>query len=155
MAIRSEMRQLTLGVVGETMFGSTDGDAADDVRGFIDAGGALFGPLTFFFAPFMERLPLPSARRFIATRQRLDARVYRMLHERRASGVDHGDLLSMLLLAQDEEGDGQGLTDRQIPRRGRDHLPGRTRDHGERPHLELASPGATPRGTAASARRGQ
>lgn len=114
MAIRSEMRRLTLGVVGETMFGATDGDAADDVRGFIDAGGALFGPLTFFFAPFMERLPLPSARRFIATRQRLDARVYRMLHERRASGVDHGDLLSMLLLAQDAEGDGQGLTDRQI-----------------------------------------
>ena len=34
MAIRSEMRRLTLGVVGETMFGATDGDAADDVRGF-------------------------------------------------------------------------------------------------------------------------
>ena len=129
------------------MFGATDGDAADDVRGFIDAGGALFGPLTFFFAPFMERLPLPSARRFIATRQRLDARVYRMLHERRASGVDHGDLLSMLLLAQDAEGDGQGLTDRQIP--------GRTRDHGECPYLELASPGTTPRGAAAPTRRGR
>jgi cytochrome P450 len=37
-----------------------------------------------------------------------------MLHERRASGVDHGDLLSMLLLAQDTEGDGEGLTDQQI-----------------------------------------
>jgi hypothetical protein len=31
-----------------------------------------------------------------------------MLHERRASGDDYGDLLSMLLLAQDAEGDGQG-----------------------------------------------
>jgi cytochrome P450 len=84
------------------------------VREFIAAGAALFGPLTFFFAPYMERLPLPSARRFIAARQRLDARVYRMLNERRTSGVDRGDLLSMLLLAQDAEGDGQGLTDRQI-----------------------------------------
>ena len=28
--------------------------------------------------------------------------------------MDRGDLLSMLLLAQDEEGDGQGLTDRQV-----------------------------------------
>jgi cytochrome P450 len=113
-ALRHEMRRLTLGVVGETMFGATDSTVADDVRQYIDAGAALFGPLTFFFAPFMERLPLPSARRFIAARQRLDARVYRMLRERRASGVDHGDLFSMLLLAQDAEGDGQGLTDQQI-----------------------------------------
>ena len=114
MAIRPEMRRLTLGIVGETMFGATDGTAADEVRELIDSGMALFGPLTFLFARFMERLPLPSARRFVAARQRLDTHVYRMLHERRASGVDHGDLLSMLLLAQDAEGDGQGLTDRQI-----------------------------------------
>jgi cytochrome P450 len=114
MAIRAEMRRLTLGIVGETMFGATDGTTADEVREFIDSGTALFGPLTFLLARFMERLPLPSARRFIAARQRFDARVYRMLAERRASGVDHGDLLSMLLLAQDAEGDGEGLTDRQI-----------------------------------------
>jgi cytochrome P450 len=114
LAIRSEMRRLTLAIVGETMFGTTESTAADEVRELIDSGGALFGPLTFFIAGVMERLPLPSARRFIAARQRLDARVYRMLHERRESAVDHGDLLSMLLLAQDAEGDGQGLTDRQI-----------------------------------------
>jgi cytochrome P450 len=114
LAIRPEMRRLTLGIVGETMFGATDSTAADEVRELIDSGMALFGPLTFFVARFMERLPLPPARRFVAARERLDARVYHMLHERRASGVDHGDLLSMLLLAQDAEGDGQGLTDRQI-----------------------------------------
>jgi cytochrome P450 len=113
-AIRPEMRRLMLGIVGETMFGATDGTAADEVREFIDAGLALFGPLTFLFARFMERLPLPLARRFVATRERLDARVYGMLRERRTSGVDHGDLLSMLLFAQDAEGDGQALTDRQI-----------------------------------------
>jgi cytochrome P450 len=113
-AIRSEMRRLTLGIIGETMFGATDDTAADEVREFIDSGTTLFGPLTFLFARLMERLPLPSARRFIAARERLDTRVYRMLRERRAPGVDHGDLLSMLLLAQDAEDDGQGLTDRQI-----------------------------------------
>jgi cytochrome P450 len=115
-AIRSEMRRLTLGIVGETMFGATDSTAAGDVRELIDAGGALFGPLTFLFpfARLMERLPLPSARRFVAARERLDARVYRMLRERRLAGLDRRDLLSMLLLAKDEEGDGQGLTDRQI-----------------------------------------
>jgi cytochrome P450 len=108
------MQRLTLGIIGETMFGATQEAAAAEVRELIDSGTALFGPLTFLIASLMERLPLPSARRFIAARQRLDARVYRMLQERRESGDDRGDLLSMLLLAQDVEGDGQGLTDRQI-----------------------------------------
>ena len=114
MAVGPEMRRLTFGIIAETMFGSTDRTTADEVREFMDSGSSLFGPLMFFLIPFMEWLPLPSARRFIAARERLDARVYRMLHERRAAGVGHGDLLSMLLLAQDTEGDGEGVTDRQI-----------------------------------------
>jgi cytochrome P450 len=39
--------------------------------------------------------------------------VRRFIRERRASGLDKGDLLSMLLLAVDEEGDGGRLTDEQ------------------------------------------
>ncbi|HEX2094505.1 MAG TPA: cytochrome P450 [Longimicrobiaceae bacterium] len=46
-------------------------------------------------------------------RARLDATIYRIIGERR-SGEDRGDLLSMLLLAQDEEGDGGGMTDLQL-----------------------------------------
>lgn len=37
-----------------------------------------------------------------------------MIEERRASGEDKGDLLSMLLLAQDTEGDGTGMSDMQL-----------------------------------------
>lgn len=113
-AIRDEMMRLTLGVVGETMFGTADGVAADEVRALIDAAMALFGPITFAFASLVERLPIPAARRFVRARSRLDERVYRMLGERRTSGADRGDLLSMLLLAQDAESDGAGLTDRQV-----------------------------------------
>src|SRR5262249_57210574 len=110
MALCREMGELPLGIVGATMFGATDVTAADDVRGFIDAGAALFGPLTLFLprARLLERLPLPSARRFVAARTRLDARVYRMLRERRASGLDPGDLLSLLLLAPGGGGAGTG-----------------------------------------------
>src|SRR6185436_14625724 len=43
-----------------------------------------------------------------------DATVYRMIEERRRSGADRGDLLSMLLLAQDTEGDGGRMTDTQL-----------------------------------------
>jgi cytochrome P450 len=113
-AIREEMMQLTLGVIGETMFGTAELAAADDVRELIDAALALFGPVTFAFAALVERLPIPASRRFVRARARLDARVYALLRERRAGPVDRGDLLSMLLLAQDAEGDGAGLTDRQV-----------------------------------------
>ena len=41
-------------------------------------------------------------------------KIYRMIDERRKSGTDRGDLLSMLLLAQDTEGDGGGMTDLQL-----------------------------------------
>jgi cytochrome P450 len=44
----------------------------------------------------------------------LDTIIYRIIEERRAEAMDHGDLLSMLLLAQDETGDQTGMTDRQL-----------------------------------------
>jgi len=66
------------------------------------------------FSEYFEKLPLPSIRRFEKARDRLDQTIYGLIHERRASGDDTGDLLSMLLLAQDEEGDGGGMTDKQV-----------------------------------------
>jgi cytochrome P450 len=56
---------------------------------------------------------VPKLRRARLARGRLDAIIYRMIAERRASGRDHGDLLSMLLSAQDEDGGGF-MTDRQV-----------------------------------------
>ncbi|MDQ3012143.1 MAG: cytochrome P450, partial [Acidobacteriota bacterium] len=47
-------------------------------------------------------------------RERLDLTIYRMIAERRASGEDRGDLLSMLMQARDVEGDGSGMTDAQL-----------------------------------------
>ena len=44
---------------------------------------------------------------------RLDRIIYAIIAERRASGEDRGDLLSMLLHAQDED-DGRRMTDRQL-----------------------------------------
>jgi cytochrome P450 len=66
------------------------------------------------FADLLERLPIPQLRRSRAARARLDAIVYRLIAERRASPGDRGDLLSMLLAAQDEEAGGGGMTDTQV-----------------------------------------
>lgn len=44
----------------------------------------------------------------------LDKTIYRIINERRASGEDTGDLLSMLLQSRDTEGDHSGMTDKQV-----------------------------------------
>ena len=111
--IAREMNRLTLSVVGKTLF-----DADVDVQA-AEVGEALTGVMETFwmmmlpFANVLERLPVPSMRRARAARARLDAIIYGMIADRRASGRDHGDLLSMLLTAQDED-DGGVMTDRQV-----------------------------------------
>jgi cytochrome P450 len=61
--------------------------------------------------------PTPRNRRFRAARARLDSTVYRIIAERRRSGEDRGDLLSVLLrshsVPQDAD-DGGFMTDRQV-----------------------------------------
>lgn len=57
-------------------------------------------------------LPTPTNLRMRRARRRIDDIVQRILEERRDAGDDRGDLLSMLLRAQDE--DGRGVTARQV-----------------------------------------
>ena len=56
---------------------------------------------------------MPQSKRFNTARDTLNSIIYKIINERRASNEDTGDLLSMLLLAQDEE-TGGGMTDEQI-----------------------------------------
>src|SRR6266478_4030574 len=65
------------------------------------------------FSDWIQKLRIPPVRRFEKARDKLDRIVYGLIAERRASGKDAGDLLSMLLLAQDEE-DHAGMTDKQV-----------------------------------------
>ena len=59
-----------------------------------------------------NRLPTPGHRRYFNAVSEIDRIVFRIIAERRASGSDEGDLLSMLLEAQDE--DGSQMTDAQL-----------------------------------------
>jgi cytochrome P450 len=109
-----EMMRLTLDIVGKTLF---DADVDSEAAEIGQALTTAFESFNFAMLPFteyLEKLPLPAVRRFNAARARLDRTVYRMIEERRASGEDKGDLLSMLLLAQDTEGDGTGMSDTQL-----------------------------------------
>jgi cytochrome P450 len=109
-----EMMRLTLGIVGKTLF---DADVVSDAREVGEAMTVvmdLFNTITIPFFELIQRLPLPQLRRFDAAKARLDAIIYRLIEERRRGGEDRGDLLSMLLLAQDTEGDGGAMTDEQL-----------------------------------------
>ncbi|MFL6254694.1 MAG: cytochrome P450, partial [Pyrinomonadaceae bacterium] len=101
-------------IVGRTLFGTETEAEAEEVREALSASMASFGRFMMPFAEFLSRLPLPANKRFEQARARLDAVIYRIIEERRASGEDRGDLLSMLLKAQDEEGDGTGMSDEQL-----------------------------------------
>lgn len=61
----------------------------------------------------VHKLPTPGNRRFEAARVRLDDLVNRIIAEYRKAGVDHGDLMSGLLTARDEE-TGDALTDVEV-----------------------------------------
>jgi cytochrome P450 len=111
--VAREMNRLTLSIVGKTLFDVDVESQAATVGEALTAVMESFWMMMLPFAEVLERLPVPKLRRARLARARLDAIIYRMIADRRASGRDHGDLLSMLLAAQDED-DGGVMTDRQI-----------------------------------------
>jgi cytochrome P450 len=112
--IAQEMMHLTLAIVGKTLFDTETDTEAEEVREALTATMESFTRFMLPFAELLDRLPLPATRRFEQARARLDAIIYRMINERRVSGEDRGDLLSMLIMAQDEEEDGGGMSDEQL-----------------------------------------
>lgn len=110
--IHRDMMRLTLEIVVKTLFNA-------DVSGDADRVGWLLSEMVKPFASqatlkwiLDNRLPTPTQRRFNAAAREIDEIVFRIISERRNSESDEGDLLSMLLAAQDEDG-GQ-MSDRQL-----------------------------------------
>jgi cytochrome P450 len=108
------MHHLTLDIVAKTLF-----DA--DLRGqAAELGTALtqvldsFSVLLIIVGDRMYDWPTPRMRRVRRAIPVLDAAILGLVADRRREGGDRGDLLSMLLTARDEEGDGTGMTDRQL-----------------------------------------
>jgi cytochrome P450 len=106
-----EMMRLTLQIVAKTLF---DADVAGDAH---DVGKSL-ELLLELGANFRRTLfvphwvPTPTNLRIKREIAYIESILYRIISERRASGRDAGDLLSMLLHAQDE--DGSHMTDKQL-----------------------------------------
>jgi len=112
--IDREMMRLTLSIVGRTLFSADVEEDAASVGEAMNALLEMMPVLMFPMSQYLLRLPLPFMRRFQRAGETLDTTIYRIINERRQSGEDMGDLLSMLLLARDTEGDNTGMTDKQV-----------------------------------------
>jgi cytochrome P450 len=109
--IHKEMMRLTLQIVGKTLFDANVERHAHDV-------GESMELLLELGANFRRTvlvphwLPTPSNFRLELAIRKIEKVLYRMIAEKRASGREGNDLLSMLLAAQDE--DGSRMTDKQL-----------------------------------------
>ncbi|MDQ6653576.1 MAG: cytochrome P450 [Acidobacteriota bacterium] len=112
--ISEEMMRLTLAIVGKTLFDANVVSDAQEVGEAMTVVMDLFNTITIPFFELLQKLPLPQLRRFDKAKATLDAIIYRLIEERRRSGEDRGDLLSMLWLTQDTEGDGGQMTNAQL-----------------------------------------
>jgi cytochrome P450 len=110
--IAEEMMALTLDNVTRTLFSS---DVSGEIAGIGQAMTTIQQIAYEQGSAFMETpdwLPTPKKTRQHEAIRYLDQIIMRIIHERRESQEDTGDLLSMLLMAQDDAG--SGMTDQQV-----------------------------------------
>lgn len=113
--VSAEITKLTLEIAGKTLFSmDLTGQASTVGAAFTDVNHIITYLTTQPFSPFTVRIPFwPTTRRMNAGIRQLDHVVNQIIAERRAAGEDKGDLLSMLMLARDED-TGEGMDDKQL-----------------------------------------
>ncbi|MBL8134620.1 MAG: cytochrome P450 [Anaerolineae bacterium] len=105
--IDQEMMRCTMMIVGKALFHTDVEQDTERVGEIMTVLQQMSTPLDFIPA----WVPTPKRIRVRRAIEDLDRLVYGMIQEWRVEGVDHGDLLSMLLLARDD--DGNAMSDKQ------------------------------------------
>lgn len=111
--VHQEMMKVTLKIVAKALFGADVSAQAEAIgqslQIFMDEFTSMRRPLKRLLP---HSLPLPSKLRYKRAIRELDGIIYSIIQQKRERGKDGGDLLSMLLRAQDE--DGSRMTDQQL-----------------------------------------
>lgn len=110
--ISRDMTRLTLEIVVKTLFNADVSNDADHVRAALSEVVKPFASQATLKWILDNRLPTSGHRRYFKAVAEIDRIIFRIISERRSSESDEGDLLSMLLQAQDE--DGSRMTDAQL-----------------------------------------
>ena len=112
--IHEEMTALTLAIVGKTLFDAdVESETSDEMEAITNAF-SLFHLTMMPFSELLEKIPFSPVRKLHRARARINQIIYRIIAERRKRTKDRGDLLSMLLHAQDEERGGARMSDEQL-----------------------------------------
>jgi cytochrome P450 len=112
--VHHEMGELTLAIVARTVFDvELDSEVADTIRRSLAQNQATVRRSTTLWGQVLDRLPVPSTRRWNASAREVNAMIYGLIAARRAAGVSGTDLLSLLLSARDEE-TGEPMPDQQV-----------------------------------------
>jgi cytochrome P450 len=112
-AIDDDMQHVAITVVGRTLFSTELDDAATEETKRSIPIVIKQGMIRVLSPAMLEKLPLPGIRGFDQAIARLRELVLGIIARRRADGQDRGDLLSTLLLVQDEE-TGETMNDQQV-----------------------------------------
>jgi cytochrome P450 len=111
--VHGEMMALTQAIVGKTLFDTDVSGDAQDVTQTAKVLAEDFAARLRIFRLVPYWFPTPRNLRSRRAVERLDRVVDRIIAERVGSGEDRGDLLSMLVQAQDAD-DGTRMTARQV-----------------------------------------
>jgi len=111
--VQDDMMRLTLEIVAKTLFDAEIGNDTADASGAMETLMRCFVARTGSLVNPPHWLPTPLNLRVERAIRRLERILMTIIAERRKSGADRGDLLSMLLHAQDEES-GRSMSDQQL-----------------------------------------
>jgi cytochrome P450 len=106
--------EIDMAVVGETLFGSTVRGEAHEIAEALSTVIDNFGRMMLPLWRLLRLVPTRANRQLALAQRRLDEIILALIARRRAEGGDRGDLLSMLLAAEDSDNPEKRLTDREI-----------------------------------------
>jgi cytochrome P450 len=112
--VAEELGALALSIIARVLFHGDVASETEKIGVALEDGLRLVARLSVPMYRYFEWLPLPAHLRFRRAKRYLDELVYAQIAARRADTDRPDDLLTRLLAAQDEEGDGGRLTDAQV-----------------------------------------
>lgn len=113
--IQGEMMRLTFNIVMKILFSSnvTEEQAQSVTHAMSVAADWLMVARKALVPYLSDRFPSPLNIRYKNAMRQMDKHIYDIIQQRRTSGENPGDLLSMMMQAQDED-DGSRMSDKQL-----------------------------------------
>jgi cytochrome P450 len=112
--IQADMMRLTFNIVMKTLFSSdVTEEQAHNVARAMSVAAEWFLAKRKSPISLPEQFPTFSNRRYKNAVEQMDKDIYKIINQRRTSGEDTGDLLSMMMQMRDED-DGSQMNDQQL-----------------------------------------